>query len=114
MDIQYLEIVTPDVEATCATLAALHSVAFGAPEPGLGHARIAALGDGGRLGVRAPMHGDEAPVVRPYLLVENLDAAIAAAQSAGAEFAMLATEIPGQGRFAIYLQGGLQYGLWEL
>lgn len=115
MDIQYLEIVTPDVDATCATLSELHSVAFGAPEPGFGNARIAMLSNGGRLGVRAPLSGDEgAPLVRPYLRVENIEAAIASAEASGAEFAMLATEIPGHGTFAIYFQGGIQYGLWEL
>lgn len=115
MDIQYLEIVTPDVDATCTTLSELHSVEFGAPEPGFGNARIAMLSNGGRLGVRAPLSGDEgAPVVRPYLRVENIEAAIASAEATGAEFAMLATEIPGHGKFAIYFQGGIQYGLWEL
>lgn len=114
MAVQYLEIVTPDVDATCATLSDVHGVEFGAPEPGFGNARIATLSNGRRVGVRAPLSADEgAPVVRPYLLVENIDAAIASAEATGAEFAMLATEIPGHGKFAIYFQGGLQFGLWE-
>jgi len=115
MAIQYLEIVTPDAEAAIATLEATHGVEFGDPEPGFGHARIARLSDGGRLGVRAPLSDEEgAPVVRPYLRVEDMQAAIEAAQAGGAEFAMLATEIPGHGAFAIYFQGGIQYGLWAL
>ena len=115
MTVQYLEIVTENVEATCANLAAVHGVTFGDPVPMLGNARVAELSDGGRLGVRAPLSPDEgAPVVRPYLRVDDIEAAIAAAEAAGAEFAMLATEIPGQGKFAIYFLGGVQYGLWEL
>ena len=74
MQIQYLEIVTPDVDAVCASYEKLHGVSFSAPEPGLGNARTAALAGGGLIGVRAPMHEAEEPVVRPYLLVENLDA----------------------------------------
>lgn len=115
MTVQYLEIVTGDVEATCASLAAVHGVAFGDPIPMLGNARVAELSSGGRLGVRAPLSPDEgAPLVRPYLKVDNIEAAISEAQAAGAEFAMLATEIPGQGTFALYFLGGVQYGLWEL
>lgn len=114
LEVQYLEIVTSDVDATCATLSKVHGVEFGAPEPGFGNARISTLSNGRRLGVRAPLSADEgAPIVRPYLLVENIDAAIASAEANGAEFAMLATEIPGHGQFAIYFQGGLQFGLWE-
>ena len=114
IDIQYLEIVTTDVDATCATLAEVHGVTFSDPVPGFGNARLAVLNNGGQLGVRAPLSADEgAPVVRPYLGVEDIEAAIIAAQASGAEFAMLATEIPGYGTFAIYFQGGIQYGLWQ-
>lgn len=114
MAIQYLEIVTTDVDGVCSTLSDVHSIEFGASEPNFGNARLAILGNGGRLGVRAPLSEDEgAPVVRPYILVENIEAAIAEAEANGAEFAMLATEIPGHGKFAIYFQGGIQFGLWE-
>ena len=43
MQIYYLEIVTQEVDATCATYARLHGVAFGEGDPGLGNARTAAL-----------------------------------------------------------------------
>ena len=114
MQVQYLEIVTPDVDATCEKLAAQHGVTFSAPEAMLGNARLAALNGGGRIGVRAPMRDDEAPVVRPYLLVDDIGAALKAAEATGAELAMGATEIPGHGTFAIYFLGGIQYGLWQL
>lgn len=114
MQIQYLEIVTPAVEETCKALAAHHSVTFGEPEAAFGNARIAMLASGGRIGVRAPLREDEEPVVRPYMLVNDIEAASTEAEAAGAEFAMRATEIPGGGKFAIYFLGGIEHGLWEL
>lgn len=110
--LHYLEIVTPEVDATCATLEALHGVRFGAPEPALGNARTAPMRGGGRLGVRAPLRADEAPVVRPYLWTDDVAAAVPAAQAAGGALAMDATELPGLGRFALYVQGGIEFGLW--
>lgn len=114
MVIQYLEIVTPDVEKTCEALAAAHGVAFGEPIAMLGNARTADLADGGRIGVRAPMRADEDPVVRPYVLVDDIEAAVEAAKKAGAEVAIAPMEIPGQGKFSIYILGGIDHGLWEL
>jgi predicted enzyme related to lactoylglutathione lyase len=112
--IHYLEIVTPEVDATCDALETLRGVSFGEPIPEFGHARTAPLNSGGRIGVRAPMRETEEPVVRPYLLVEDIGAAVDAAQAAGAGIAMPPTEIPGQGKFAIYILGGIQHGLWQL
>ncbi len=115
MFIQYLEVVTPDVNATCDALEQMHGVSFGEPDVGLGNARTAALKGGGKIGVRAPMREDEQPVVRPYLLVEDIEAAVKAAQAAGAQVALPPMEIPGgHGKFAIYIQGGIEYGLWKL
>ena len=114
MFIQYLEVVTPDVNATCDALEQLHGVSFGEPDVGLGNARTAALKGGGKIGVRAPMREDEQPVVRPYLLVEDIEAAVKAAQAAGAQVALPPMEIPGGGKFAIYIQGGIEHGLWQL
>ena len=112
--VHYLEIVTPEVDATCDALENLQGVSFGEPIPELGHARTATLDGGGRIGVRAPMRETEGPVVRPYLLVEDIGGAVDAAQAAGGEIAMAPTEIPGQGKFAIYILGGIQHGLWQL
>ncbi len=114
MFIQYLEVVTPDVNATCDVLEQLHGVSFGEPDVGFGNARTAALKGGGKIGVRAPMREDEQPVVRPYLLVEDIEAAVKAAQAAGAQVALPPMEIPGGGKFAIYIQGGIEHGLWKL
>ena len=114
ISIHYLEIVTPDVPATCAALEQTHGVTFASPDPALGNARTAPLDGGGRMGVRAPLRPDEAPVVRPYRLVENIEAAVEAAQAAGAQIALPPMPIPGGGQYAIYIQGGIEHGLWQL
>ncbi len=113
MQIHYLEIVTDEVDAVCAAYSAAGGVQFSEPNPGLGGAKTAELPGGGLVGVRAPMHESEQPVARPYWLVDDIEAALAAAVEAGGEVAHPPLEIPGQGTFAIYIQGGIQNGLWQ-
>ena len=113
MRVHYLEIVTASVDAVCATYAAALGVDFSEADPGLGNARTAPMPDGGMVGVRAPMGGAEGPIVRPYWLVDDVTAAVAAAEKSGAEIAHPPLEIPGHGTFAIYIQGGVHHGLWE-
>ena len=103
-----------DVDAVCAAYAAATGVGFGDPDAGLGQARTAALRGGGLVGVRAPLHVSEDPVVRPYWLVDDIEAALAAAVNAGGQVAHPPLEIPGHGTFAIYIHGGIQHGLWKL
>lgn len=114
LNVHYLEIVTPSVNETCIALERAHGVTFGEPVPELGNARTAKLKDGGRIGVRAPMRPTEAPVVRPYVLVDDIAAAVRAAEAAGGQVAIPPLEIPGQGTFAIYVLGGIDHGLWQL
>lgn len=114
MQIHYLEIVTMDVDVVCAAYEAANRVSFGEPDAGLGNARTAPLTAGGLIGVRSPMHESEEPVTRPYWLVDDIEAALAAAVEQGGEVAHPPLEIPGRGRFAIYFQGGVQNGLWEV
>ena len=113
MQIYYLEIVTREVDAVCSAYAAMNDVQFGDPDSGLGNARTAALPGGGLVGVRAPLRESEEPVVRPYWLVDDIKAAVAAAIQAGGELAHPPMEIPDHGTFAIYLQGGIDHGLWQ-
>ncbi len=98
----------------CAAYSAAHRVQFSAPDAGLGNARTAALAGGGLVGVRAPMHESEKPIVRPYWLVDDIEAAVAAVVAAGGEIAHPPLEIPGHGTFAIYIQGGVQHGFWQV
>lgn len=114
MQIQYLEIVTPDAEAVCKTYSSVHGLTFGDPEPSFGNARTAKLTGGGMIGVRQPMRETESPVVRPYALVTDIKAAVDAAEAAGATIAMPPTPIPGHGTFAIFIQGGIESGVWQV
>lgn len=98
----------------CAAYSATNGVTFGEPDAGLGNARTAALAGGGLVGVRAPLRETEEPVVRPYWLVQDIQASVAAVVQAGGEVAVPPMEIPGHGTFAIYLQGGNDHGLWQL
>lgn len=113
MKIYYLEIVTKDVEAVCTLYSTTHGLTFGAADTNLGGARTTRLAHGELLGVRAPLHEGERPVVRPYGLVENLDTAVAAAARAGAEVIVPPMKIPGHGTCAIVYLGGIESGLWQ-
>lgn len=111
--LQYVEIVTPSVDETCKALADVQGVTFREPIAELGNARTADLSDGGRIGVRAPMRDTEQPVVRLYILVDDIRAAVQAAEKAGATVAIPPMKIPGQGTFSIYTLGGIEHGLWQ-
>lgn len=113
MQIHYLEIVTKEVDAVCAAYAAANGVQFGEPDAGLGKARTAPLPGGGLVGVRAPLRENEEPIVRPYWLVDDIEAAVAAAVKAGGVIAHPPLKIPGHGTFAIYIQGGINHGFWQ-
>lgn len=114
MKVHYFEVVASDVEAVCAAYEAAHGIKFGSSEPLLGGARTAPLVDGSTIGVRSPLRETEEPVIRPYWLVDDIEAALAAATKQGAFVAHPPLEIPGQGTFAIYIQGGVDHGLWQL
>lgn len=113
MLVQYLEIVTPEVANTCATLEQIHGVTFGDPEPSLGNARVAPLLGGGKLGVRGPLRPDEEPIVRSYRLVDDIQGALDTAAAAGAVIALPPMPLPGHGTCAIYIQDGVEHGLWS-
>ncbi|MEO0651927.1 MAG: hydroxylase [Planctomycetota bacterium] len=114
MQLHYLEFVTDDVDGTCAVLAAGYGVTFGDPVPTLGNARTGSLPDGARIGVRARMHDAEALATRPYLRVDDIEAAVQRAADAGAEVALPPMEIPGEGRIAVTFQGGAELGFWQV
>lgn len=114
MRIHYLEIVTKDMDAACRLYAGVHGVTFGEAIQNLGGARTAKLAEGGLLGIRAPMHDGESSVTRAYVLVDDIKAAVAAAEAAGAQIAVPPMPIPGYGICAIYIHDGIEAGLWQL
>ncbi len=113
MQVKYLEIVSPDAEKLCDQYAKIMGAKFGEPVAMLGNARTAKIEGGGMIAIRKPMRDTETPVVRPYMEVPNLDKAVAAAKAAGAKMAIEGMEIPGHGKIAIYIQGGIECGLWQ-
>lgn len=110
----FLEIVTPEVDATIAFLEKTHGVEFGETQPQFGNSRTAPLLGGGRVSVRAPMHAMEKSVVRPYMLVDDIEAAVRIAVDAGAEVALPPMPIEGEGTFAIWFLGGIEHGVWQM
>ena len=64
-------------------------------------------------GYGPPLRGNEEPIVRPYWLVDDIEAAVAAAVKAGGVIAHPPLKIPGHGTFAIYIQGGINHGFWQ-
>lgn len=114
MKVHYLEIVSLDVDSVCRAYELAHSVKFGEPDELLGGAKTCVAADGSIVGVRGPLRDNEGPVVRPYWLVDDINLAIGNVEAAGAEIAMPPMEIPGKGRFAIYILGANDHGLWQL
>ena len=80
----------------------------------LGGARTATLEDGGMVGVRGPLRDTEDPVVRPYILVEDIQAAVDVAAQSGAQVALPPMPLGDHGTCAIVIQGGIECGLWQL
>lgn len=111
--IQYLEIVTPEVDALCRQYSAIYDITFSEPVASFGGARTAKLAGGGTIGIRGPLRDTETPVVRPYVLVDDIKAAVESAAEAGAEVAMPPMEIPKHGKFAIVINGGIECGFWQ-
>jgi hypothetical protein len=112
MAIHYLEVVSDDVPATVTLFTRVHGVDF-STVPEFGPAEVATLGDGTLLGVRAPLADHESPIVRTYLAVENIQAAVEAAQEAGATLAFGPMPLGEQGTFAICILGALEQGYWQ-
>ena len=54
------------------------------------------------------------PAAEYAIATRAIDAAVEAAQAAGGEIAHPPMEIPGHGMFAIFIQGGIHHGLWQV
>jgi uncharacterized protein len=114
MKVHYLEIVSDDVDAVCKAYEVAHAVSFSEPDEFLGGARTCTLVDGSIVGVRGPLRDSEVPVVRPYWLVDDIEHAVAKVEAEGGEIAVPPMEIPGKGKFAIYVLGSNDHGIWQL
>ena len=114
MQIHYLEVVTHDIDLVCASYALISQIQFSACDTSLGNARTASLEGGSMIGVRLPMAEWEEPIICPYYLVSNIDQAVANVVQSGGEIAHPPLEISGCGKFAIYILGGNNHGLWQL
>lgn len=112
--IHYLEIVTPDVEATCRLYGTAYGWSFQAMGAELGNAFVAELEGGSLCGIRAPMHDQEKPIVRTYLRVNDIEMAVKEAEQLGAFIALDSMEIHGHGKIAIYMHGGIEQGIWQV
>jgi predicted enzyme related to lactoylglutathione lyase len=113
MAVHYLEIVSNDIDALTALYQRMHGLSFGPPDPDLGQARVATRSDGTLVGIRRPLAAHEQPIVRTYLAVEDIDAAVKKAEEHGAMIAYPPTRQGKRGTFAIVISGDVQHGLWQ-
>lgn len=111
--VHYLEIVTNELEATCAFYGSLWDLSFGDAVADLGQARTAKRPDGTLVGIRKPLAEHDAPIVRSYVAVKDIKNATQAAEAQGAVVAYAPTEQGEYGTFAIVILDGVQHGLWQ-
>src|SRR6185312_5013414 len=107
---QYLEIVSNDADTLIALYQRLHGLSFGPPDPDLGQARVATH-DGTLVGIRKPLAAHEHPIMRTYIMVEDIHHAANEAEKQGATIAYPPTRQGQRGTFAIVIQGGVEHGL---
>ncbi|MGB1014124.1 MAG: VOC family protein [Nannocystaceae bacterium] len=113
MTVKYLEIVTNELDSTCALYEQLYGVPFAPRDPTLGQARVAHKPDGTLIGIREPLAEHESPIVRAYLAVDDIEQAAKAAEDGGAMVAYPPTREGEHGVFAIVIKDGVQHGLWQ-
>jgi predicted enzyme related to lactoylglutathione lyase len=113
MAVQYVEIVSNDVDTLMALYQHMHGLSFGPPDPDLGQARVATRTDGTLVGIRKPLAAHEQPIMRTYLAVENIEHAVKRAEDSGAMIAYPPTRQGQRCTFAIVIQGDVQHGLWQ-
>lgn len=111
--VQYIEVVTRDVDATCALYERFFNISFGREDATLGQARTAQRADGSMIGVRKPLAAHEQPILRTYLRVNDIYEAVEIARAGGATVAYPPTTQGVHGTFAIVIQDDVQHGLWQ-
>lgn len=113
MKAHYVEIVSKHVDQQCKALEHVHGLSFGPEVEDLGKAKVAESQSGTLIGVRAPLAEHELPIVRVYFAVDDIIAAVEAAEKVGAVIAYPPTKQGETGTWAIYILEGIQYGLWQ-
>jgi predicted enzyme related to lactoylglutathione lyase len=113
MAVHYLEIVSNDVDTLTGLYQRIHGLSFGSPDPDLGQARVATAADGTLVGIRKPLAAHEQPIMRTYLVVDDIQQAVKKAEEHGAIVAYPPTRQGQRGTFAIVIQGDAQHGLWQ-
>ncbi|MBV9544646.1 MAG: hypothetical protein JOY61_09730 [Chloroflexi bacterium] len=113
MAVDYLEIVSNDVDTLTRLYERMHGLSFGPPDADLGQARVATRADGSLVGVRKPLAAHEQPIMRAYLAVRDIERAVKNAEDSGAIVAYPPTRQGDRGTFAIVIQGGVEHGLWQ-
>jgi predicted enzyme related to lactoylglutathione lyase len=113
MAIDYLEIVSSDVDTLTELYQRMHGLSFGPPDPDLGQARVASRADGTLVGIRKPLAAHEEPIIRTYLAVEDIRLAVKNAEDSGATIAYPPTRQGQRGTFAVVIHGDVQHGLWQ-
>jgi predicted enzyme related to lactoylglutathione lyase len=113
MAVHYVEIVSPDVDKLLDLYQRVHGISFALPDPDLGQAHVAALPDGGLVGIRKPLAAHEQPIVRTYVAVDDIQQAAQKAEESGGIIAYGPTQQGQRGTFAIVIHGGVQHGLWQ-
>ncbi len=113
MKAHYIEIVSKTVDKQRKVLEQVHGISFGEEVQDLGGAQVAKTADGVLVGVRAPLAEHELPITRIYFAVDDITAAVKAAEEAGAVIAYPPTKQGETGTWAIYIIDEIQYGLWQ-
>jgi predicted enzyme related to lactoylglutathione lyase len=113
MTVQYIEIVSNDVDRLTGLYQRMHGLAFGAPDADLGQARVATQADGTVVGIRKPLAVHEHPIMRTYFVVEDIQQVVKNAEDSGATIAYPPTRQGHWGTFAIVIQGEVEHGLWQ-
>jgi predicted enzyme related to lactoylglutathione lyase len=111
--IHYLEIVTAEADRVIDAYTRVFGLSFGKPDSDLGQARVATREDGTLIGVRKPLADHEAPIMRTYLAVDDIEKAVEKAKAAGAMIAYGPMQQGAAGTFAIAIQGEVQHGFWQ-
>lgn len=113
MPVDYLEIVSNEVDNLTSLYEHMYGLSFGTLDPDLGQACVASRSDGSLIGIRKPLATHEQPIMRAYLAVEDIQAAVQRAEESGATIAYPPTRQGSRGTFAIVIQGDVEHGLWQ-